>query len=243
MFEPSFLKGLNLQVNYYRTIQQNVIQLLGAQTVVNNESVFAGRVTRAPADATDTALGQPGRITAVDNTFVNFGEVRNESIDFSLDYLLPYEQLGRWRLGFSTTKTLASTRQLAPGQPAIVDEGDTFAPPEWKFTGSLFWNRGQWNAAAFVSYLGSFQTNLAGNSFLTFADPSPAVYKVDVRGGYEFKNGVWRGYAKGLRIQAGIGNVFDEEPPFSDTAFGYNAGLHSQYVMGRSYELSFVLPF
>lgn len=243
VFEPPFVKGLNLQVNYYRTVQENVIQALSAQTVVNNESVFPGRVTRAAPDANDQTLNQPGRILAVDNTFVNFGEVRNESVDFTLDYQLPYEQLGRWRLGFSASKTLASTRQLAPGQPPLVDEGDTFAPPEWKFTGSLFWNRGAWNAAAFVSYIGSFRTNLAGNSFLTFADPSPAVYKLDVRGGYEFKNGVWRGYAKGLRLQAGIGNVFDKEPPFSDTAFGYNAGLHSQYVMGRSYELSFVLPF
>lgn len=243
VFEPPMIKGLTFEVNYYRTTQENLIQLLSAQTIVNNEALFPDRVTRAAPDANDNALGQPGVITAVDQTYVNFGEVRNESVDFVADYRLPFDSFGNWRVSASASRTLASERQLAPGQPAIVDEGDTFAPPKWKFNASVFWNKGPWNAAAFVTYLGSFQSNLGGNSFLTFADPSPAVYKVDVRAGYEFRDGIWRGYGKGLRVQAGVGNVFDKEPPFSDTVFGYNGGLHSAWALGRSYEFSFVLPF
>lgn len=242
VYEPAFAKGLNFQVNYYRTVQKDVVQQLSAQVIVNNEALFPGRVTRAAADSTDTALGQPGRITAVDTTLINFGRVENESMDFQFDYRIPAERLGRWRVGFATTRTLKSTRELAPNAPELVDEGDTFAPPKWKYTGSVFWSSGPWNASAFVSYIGGFATNRAGNT-LTASYAIPAVYKVDVRGGYEFKNGVWRGYGKGLRVVGGIGNLFDKEPPFSDTVFGYNGGLHSQYAIGRTYELSFVLPF
>lgn len=243
VYEPPFLKGLNLSVNYYRTSQKNLIQLVSAQTIVNNEPLFADRIIRAAPDANDLALGQPGPITHVDQTFVNFGRVKNESLDFVLDYTLPSERFGRWRIGGSASRTLTAERQLAPGQPTIVDEGDTFAPPKWKYNASVFWNRGPWNGSLFVSYLGAFKSNGAGNSFLTHVDPSPSVYKVDVRGGYEFRQGIWRDYGKGLRIQVGIGNVFNEKPPFSDTVFGYNGGLHSAWVMGRSYELSFNLPF
>ncbi|MBL9214770.1 MAG: TonB-dependent receptor [Opitutaceae bacterium] len=240
--EPPFAKGLNFQIDYYRTTQRDVIQVLTAQTVVNNESLFGSRVVRAPADATDVSLNQPGRITSVDLTFVNFGRVRNESVDFTVDYRLPWEQFGRWRVGLSATRTLKSTRELAPGQPPIVDDDGTFAPPEWKYNGSVFWTRNGWNASAFISFIDGFLTNPAGNTFTTNY-PIPSLYKVDVRGGYEFKHGVWRGHGKGLRILGGIANVFDEEPPFSDTVFGYNGGLHGAWAFGRSYELSFVLPF
>lgn len=242
VFEPEFLKGFNFQVNYYRTTQENVIQLLGAQAIVNNEALFADRITRAAPDANDVTLNQPGRITAIDQTFVNFGEVVNHSLDFVVDYRIPQNSTGRWILSLASTRTLKSTRQLAPGAPPVVDEDDTYAPPKWKHTASVLWTGGNWNGSVFVSYMDGFKTNQSGNS-LTWTYPVPSVYKVDLRGGYTFKDGVWRGYAKNLQIQAGIGNVFDKEPPFSDTVFGYNGGLHSQYAIGRTYELSFRLPF
>lgn len=242
IIEPPFLKGLNLTVDYYSTVQRNVIQTLSAQVIINNEAIFTDRITRAAPDATDIALGQPGRITAVDQTFVNFGKVQNESVDFGIDYLLPWQELGRWRVSLAATHTLTSTRELGPGLPPIVDEDDTFAPPAWRFNGSVFWSKGPWNASAFYTFIDSFATNRAGNNF-TQTYPVESTYKIDVRGGYEFKNGVWRGYGKGLRILAGVGNIMDKEPPFSDTIFGYNGGLHGVWALGRSYELSFVLPF
>ena len=67
--------------------------------------------------------------------------------------------------------------------------------------------------------------------------------KVDLRGGYTFVGGIWRGYGKGLRVGVGMGNIFDQKPPLSNTVFGYNGGLHSHLVMGRTYELSFNAPF
>jgi len=84
--------------------------------------------------------------------------------------------------------------------------------------------------------------NLVANSTAATYYPTPAVTKLDLRVGYEFRNGLWRSYGKGLRVTAGVNNVFDKQPPFSDTIWGFNAGLHSQYILGRALELSFVLP-
>lgn len=248
VFEPPFAKGLNFQVNYYSTDQRNTVQILSATTIVNNEALFPDRVTRAQPTAADLALNQPGQLTAIDLTFINFGKIVNRSLDLGLDYSLPWENFGRWRVNFNASRTLEATKQLAPGQPAVVLEGDTAAPPKWKMLGSLFWDSGPFSASVFVNYVDGFDTNLVGNSFVSnnttqIFGSTPAVTKVDVRGGYTFRKGVWRGYGKGLRINGGIGNVFDTEPPFSDTVFGYNGGLHSHLVVGRSYELSFVVPF
>jgi outer membrane receptor protein involved in Fe transport len=247
VYEPAFAKGLNIQANFYATVQKDVLQVLSAQTIVNNEALFPGRVTRAAPDATDTALGQPGRITAVSTIFANFGRVENRSADITVDYTLPWEDFGRWRLNFAASTTLKATRQLAPGQPPVVLEDDTASPPKWRINASLFWRKGNWNASAFLWYVDGFRSNSAGNNLVqnntaVIYYPTPAVTKLDLRAAYEFKDGVWRGYGKGLRLGVGVNNVFDKEPPFSDTVWGFNAGIHSQLILGRAYEFSFSLP-
>jgi len=248
VFEPPFAKGLNLTLNYYRTEQQNAIQVLSGTTIVNNEALFQDRIIRDAPSAADTALGQPGRLLQIDTTFINFGNIVNRSLDLGLDYGLPWETLGRIRVGLNASRTLEATRQLAPGQPAVVLEGDTGSPPKWKLLGSVFWDRGPLSASVFVNYMDGFESNNTGNSFAGNNTtqrfyPTPAVTRVDMRAGYTFRDGVWRGYGRNLRINGGIGNVFDKEPPFSDTVFSYNGGLHSHLVIGRSYELSFSLSF
>jgi iron complex outermembrane receptor protein len=248
IYEPGFVKGLSLQVNYYDTVVTDTLQLLSAQTIINNEALFPERVTRAAPTAGDLSLGQPGQITAVDRVYVNFGRVANRSLDFVVDYTLPSMTYGKWRASLSASRTLEDTRQLAPGQPAVVLEGDTGAPPKWKFNGSLFWYKKAWSASIFVWYLDGFESNSVGNVLVANSGGSvyfatPSVTKVDVHAGYEFKRGLWRGYGKGLRVNVGVNNLFDKEPPFSDTVFGYNGGIHSQLALGRSYEFSVAMPF
>lgn len=247
VYEPAALKGLALQANFYETRQADTLQLLRAQDIINNESLFPGRVTRAAQTATDVSLNQPGQITGVDRVFVNFGRLVNRSADVVVDYTLPWQQFGTWRVNLAATRTLEATRQLAPGQPAVVLEEDTSSPSKWKLNTAVFWRHGSWNAAAFLWAMDGFTSNNAGNALVansasvTFY-PTPKVAKLDLRFGYEFKEGVWRGHGKGLRVGVGVNNVFDKEPPFSDTVWGFNAAIHSQLTLGRAYEFSFVLP-
>lgn len=248
VFEPPFAKGLNLSVNWYRTRQRDVIQVIAAQNLVNNEAAFPGRVVRAAPDpVADAPRGQPGRIVSVDTTLLNFGEIRNDSIDYAAEYRIPGEKFGRFTVNLTASHTLKALRDIRPGQPALDDAGDTFAPPKWKLNGSVFWRRGPWSASAFATYLDAFGSNRSGNA-LTFPVSANLQYfgissqiRVDVRGGYEFARGLFRGYGKGLRVNAGIGNVFDRDPPFSNTIFGFNGALHN--ALGRTYEFSFALPF
>jgi len=248
VFEPPVVKGLTFEVNYTRIEQKNALQRLSATTLVNNEALFQDRIVRAPAAPEDIALNQPGRLTSIDTTFVNFGSILADSLDLRVDYAVPYERLGRWRLSGSASRTLKNQKTLAPGQPPVILEDDTGAPPKWRFLGSLLWDRGPLSGSLFVNYIDGFETNLTGNTFVANNSairylPTPAVIRVDIRGSYRFPKGVWRGYGKGLVLSGGISNLFDKEPPFSDTAFGYNGALHSNLVLGRSYELSFRLPF
>ena len=241
VFEPEQLPGLSFQVNYYDTEQADTLQQLSANTMLLNESLFADRIERAPADANDIALGQPGRVTAVNRTFVPFGKVVNRSMDYVVNYELPWKEAGIWRLSLTSTKNLESSTQLAPGQPALDLGEDTAAPPSWRHQLSINWRKDNVSANLFYNYLDGFGSNNAGNMLATHAIKS--VDKFDLYFSYRFKKGIWRDYGQGVRLGLGIGNVLDEEPPFSDTVYGYNGGLHSQWVMGRTYEFSLVVPF
>jgi iron complex outermembrane receptor protein len=242
LWEPSFAKGLSFQVNYYRTHQKDAIQPVNFFVILSNETLFPGRVTRTAPTPTDTAAGWPGAITEVVEYTANFGEVKNESLDFVAEYVLPWQTYGRWRIGANASHTLESSRALVPGEPPINDVGDTYAGPKWKGLLSINWTRGPWSASVLTSYLSGFKSNTAGYQSNTWTMATPAMSKLDLRGSYEFKRGVWRHFGKGLRLSLGVENVADREPPFMDVIYGYNAALHSDFVRGRTYELSFSLP-
>lgn len=241
VFEPENLPGLSFQVNYYDTRQEDTLQQLSANTIVLNEAIFADRITRAPADANDIALNQPGRLLTVNRTFVSFGEIVNRSVDFAVDYKLPWKEFGTWSINLTSVRALENSVKLAPGQPEIDLGEDTGAPPTWRHRLAVNWRKDGWGANLFYTYMDGFETNSAGNTFATHRIDS--VDKFDLFFSYRFTNGIWRGYGKDVRVGLGIDNVLDTEPPFSDTVWGYNGGLHSQWVMGRSYEFSVVVPF
>ncbi|HWL16533.1 MAG TPA: hypothetical protein VNR00_13070, partial [Opitutus sp.] len=109
----------------------------------------------------------------------------------------------------------------------------------WRWAGSVFWRYRAWNASVFASYTGAFASNFAGN--LLAPQGYPGVTVVNVNVGYTFRSGLWHGRGKDTKIGIGIGNVFDHEPPFSDTIFGFNGALHA--ALGRTYSVSVRLPF
>lgn len=240
VFEPPVVKGLSLSVNYYRTEQKNAIITISNTIALNNPALFPDQVIRNPATAADTALGFPGQVNTLYSQRVNFGLIRNESLDLGVDYRLPWDKLGRWRLTVNAAKTLKQTRQLVVGGPAINDVGDTFASPRWNISSGLYWSKGNWSASTSFSYMSGYNSNLAGAVTSTFG--TPAMHLIDVRGTYEFQHGVWRGYGRGVRVGLGIANLEDKAPPFANNIYGFNAGLHGRWVFGRTYEFSITVP-
>jgi outer membrane receptor protein involved in Fe transport len=65
---------------------------------------------------------------------------------------------------------------------------------------------------------------------------------IDVRASYEFRQGIFRHYGRGVRVGVGIANLEDKEPPFANNIYGFNAGLHGRWVFGRTYEFSVIVP-
>ena len=242
VFEPPFAKGLSLQVNYYRTQQENAIQSTATSTLLNNEALFPGNIVRNAPTAADLASGFKGQVNTLYVQYINYGVILNESIDFGAEYRLPWERLGRWRLSTNAAKTIRQSRQLTIGQPPTNDVGDTYSSPRWNIVSTLYWSNGPWTASSTLSYLSGFRSDRASISSNPLSN-LPAMRMIDLRAAYEFKDGVWRKYGRGLRVGAGIANVTDQNPPFTNNIYGFNGGVYGRWAFGRTYEFSFSQPF
>lgn len=239
LFEPAFLPGFTMDVNYYETEQENIIQILNAQTLVNNEASFADRVIRQAPTEEDLANGRPGKITEINGSLLNFGRSEDHSLDVNLQYRVEKTHIGNLRISLTASHTLKSLREVEPGVQAINDLGDTFSPPEWRYSGSLYWNYKNINTSLFLNYLSSFKSNNAGSFQANL--PIPSQMTIDIRWGYEFAKNIIGTWGSGIKVSFGIGNLLDEKPPFADTVYGYNGTFHSP--LGRNYQIALTLPF
>ncbi len=232
VFTVPGVKGLSFGADMFHTDQRNLTTNLSQQVFVDYEDLFQDRIVRNPPTAADTAAGLPGQIATLDGRFVNFGQVVTEGFDFNATYQLAKRPWGRFTFRASGSYLAAYKVAFNPGD-SLMDRRGTFGfPQKIKGNASVFWDRGPWGGALFVYYLGEVErVNQTLPSFTT----------VDVNLTYEFKNGIWRGYGRGLRVQAGLGNVFDREPPFALTTFGYDGGFHSAKM--RTYNMSMTYSF
>ncbi len=231
-FAPKRVSGLSLHGHLTETYYANKLNELGVQTVVNHESRFPGRVIR---DAN-------GDITTVDTTTLNFGEVYTRALDLGLRYDFSTDTLGHFTFNASAVRQLDYRLEDRPDRPAAetLDGADTVSPPKWRGLASLFWQRGAWDATVMASHLSGYESNRSG-PFFDQSTATPSWTTIDLRLGYTFADGLWRGHGQNARLQVGVGNLTDRQPPFANTPYGYNQSLYSP--LGRTYDVTLRLPF
>jgi len=218
------IKGLSLGVDMFHTDQRNLTTNLSPQVIVDYENLFPGRITRGAPTAGDTAGGLPGQISELDARFINFGQVVTEGFDFNASYQLDETSWGRFTV--RAVGSYLATYKVAfnPGDP-LVDRRGTFGfPQKLKGNVSILWDRGRWGGALFVYYLGEVER---------VSETLPSFTTVDANLTYELN--------RRIRLQGGLGNIFDREPPFANTTFGYDGGFHSAKM--RTYNFSVTYNF
>lgn len=218
------VKGLSFGVDAYRTDQRNLTASLTQQQLVDFEDLFPSRIIRNPANPADVAAGLPGQIAEVDARFSNFGRVVTEGFDFTASYNFSQRPLGRFQLRAVGTYLASYKVAFNPGDALVERRGSFGFPQKLKGNASLFWYRGAWGGSIFCYYLGEVER--VGQTL-------PSFTTVDVS--------LSREWSKKLRIQGGIGNLFDREPPFANTTFGYDGGFHSAKM--RTYHASVIYTF
>lgn len=230
IYEPSFVPGLRLNLEWYRIEQDDVILSPSAQQIVNNESLFAGRVTRGPV------AGDPfgvGAITFVDFSLVNAAEASTDGFDLSIAYRRETERYGDFSFSLLGTYVAHYAVQSAPGgpQPDTANQVANGGPLRWRGTAALNWQRDRWSIGWNAAYYGSYPQYQAGG--ITSYVLAQGDDRVDDQiyhnlvGSYRFPeaDGGWS-LLSGFAVQAGIKNLFDATPPL-DVYYGTFRGYYA----------------
>jgi outer membrane receptor protein involved in Fe transport len=245
VYEPAWLEGLGMSVDYYDVRINGAIAQLTPQILL--DQCFAGveilceQISRAP----------DGRLREIRNSFLNIAEARTRGVDIEMSLARPVHVLGgNERLGLrafvshvaelSTTDIGAAkvdrAGQTGPNAPGL--SGPTAGgAPSWQGTANVSYARGAFALSAQERFVGPGTYNAMWRSGVDIDDNTvAAAWYTHLRIGYTFETqpGVFE-------IFAHVGNVFDKAPARAATfsIFGGTAHTNPAYFdeLGRRFTL------
>jgi len=174
----------------------------------------------------------------VDNRIRNLSQLKTRGIDVDLAYTLATTR-GQWRFGLQGTDTFNEDKQLTSTAP-VSDVIDTVGNPlKLRLSGNLGWTLAGWAAQARVNYTGSYEDPSS-----TPARKVDSWTTVDLNVGYRVAADA--GWLAKTRINFGVINLFNKNPPFVNQFAGAFAGGQLGYdnsnatLIGRQFSLQVI---
>jgi len=213
VYNPSFVSGLSLGLDWYNIKIENRITAIGAEYVANEcyisgNSNYCGVIRRDPIS---------GQITTLSRGNANLGAMETEGLDLSVSYRLPRTAYGQFTVRNETSYVDSFRTNDGPGTEWKEYAGEYFYN-RVKSNTNLDWAMGNWSATWGVRYFSPVKDacwdvqELIECNMPTFetADSGTGANKLgsyvihDLSVGYKTS---WDG-----RILFGINNVLDKSP-------------------------------
>jgi len=245
VYQPSFIDGLSVSVDWYDIKVKGAIDLLGVQRIVDDCNDFGGAIC-------DRVHRDPGtnRISLVENTFINLGKVTARGVDVELTYSkamtlfgggaesLTGRMLASWLDEYSTTDVDGNK----------VDHTDELgvagaAYPDLRVTANLTYANGPFSIFVQERFIGGGIIDVDYVEGVDIADNSVgSVFYTDLN--LSYRPG---GADSAWKVYFNITNLFDRDPPlipswsdFSGTGAGTNDTLYDalgrRFVLGASFQ-------
>jgi len=229
IFQPRFLRGLDIAVDYWRIDIDDVITTFGANTILNYcvdlptlDNPFCGQITRDPNDPVRS-------VTAISTQTINASRLEARGIDFSLGYRTEFLN-GQLSADLKGTYLLKKETQAVPGIPAsIVRDMGRYTDPRFRASMYLNYARERWEITlgGRLQGAGIVDPNAISDEY-NDDDRIPAIFYGDFS--VSFKP------TDKLRLSFGVNNLFDVEPPYNPSTY---TGANGYYdVVGRRYFVS-----
>jgi outer membrane receptor protein involved in Fe transport len=265
VYDPHFIEGLSVSADYWRLYLINNITAVGAQSVLDLCS--AGQTAYCPLIHRFQSGQNAGQIQFINEPTGNLGRVDVKGVDFALNYRLPEFSFGRFNVGLNATYLTEYNISTAPGTEGntvyhyaghFMGFGSSQAAgcpgagggvclfPRWRAQSSVGWQLGNMDASWRMRYVGRFRMGSPSPSQDTF--PAGTCYYGDyctIHGlYYDFGATVYNdlqfGYnieAINSRIDVGVNNVADKQPPFlyANNTLNANTDPSDFDLMGRYY--------
>lgn len=258
VYDPSWLPGFSMSVDYWRLALADDITSVGAQTVLNacyqdNGSSFCPFIHRFTN----------GQINFVQQPTVNLGRLDAQGWDVALRYKLPFTAWGVFNVGFDGTYLGKWDNDIdtTTNTDAVVHVAGHYNKdyglyPRVRARAFLNWSMGDWSAGWRTRYVGGF--DVGNNDFRqqTFADgacnPGPGeanniycyekhynaylIHSLNV--GYKLPN-------SNSNIEVGVDNVTDKQPPnlYFNNTLNANTDPSNFDTIGRYYFARYTVKF
>jgi outer membrane receptor protein involved in Fe transport len=248
VYDPSWLPGFSVSLDYWRIYLNDTITTIGAQTVLNacyadNASQFCPFIHRGP----------DGQINFIEQPTVNLGRLDADGWDLALRYKLANTALGSWSFGFDgtyidswdndqdTTTDLDFVKHIAG---TFNKDYGMYSRIRARFFAN--WNMGDFSASWRTRYVGPFKVGNEDVNQGTSADS--AVPGVELQYGSYMTHNVQVGYALpsiNSRVELGVDNVFDKQPPllFQNNVLNANTDVSTFDTIGRFYWARYTVKF
>ena len=247
VLQPS--KNLTFAVDYWDYHLKNQISVIGEQTIFGDPAKYANlyvRCSQAPADrrAAIGACQIPGGdpLAYIINTQLNLGDSKTSGIDFQANWASAPNAYGRFTASVRSSYVMKYEFQVEPNG-VWFDANGRYSPQfggpviRYQQVSTAGWEAGTWSALVTHKYQSSYRDqNTQGAPFNVpqFNTNIVAPYSIfDISASYT-------GF-KGLTLQAGVLNLFNTDPPFTNQtsrfqARGYDDRFHNP--LGRTYQVS-----
>ncbi|MGH8799483.1 MAG: TonB-dependent receptor plug domain-containing protein [Casimicrobiaceae bacterium] len=193
-------------------------------------NTYSGLITRAATCAPSAFVpGAPCPITAINQTFVNLGRTKIQGYDVDVRWASPVTRAGRFKIAvtgeyYSKYDTQQPDGSFAGFVSNAFQAVNTGITPRWKSYGALTWDYGPWSAALANTYQSEYvDVNPDVNGNLRHVG-SMSLW--DVQASYKgFRN---------LTLTLGAKNVFDTNPPFTNSNLTFQSGYDPSYYDARA---------
>ena len=222
---PRWIPGLSITVDYYRIRVENLIAVLGAQTILNQcydlpdrNNQFCQLVFRNP----DFTFAGPGVLSGG----VNFARQEADGIDIEASYRRTFDNGHRLNVRGIATYVLKRNNFTSPINPDFSDRQlSELGDPRWAANLNITYGIGPWDLRYSMNYLGKqIVGGFAYEAFFphdgrnpTNADAIAEPYLDDV-----LYHSARLSHRVNERFQfyMGVDNIFDTPPPFGQLGIG-----------------------
>jgi outer membrane receptor protein involved in Fe transport len=237
VYEPSWLQGLSLNVDFWDySIEDAITQLdvntIAGQCVATGDPFFCDLITRYGSDdAPDGEVFQIRQLTT------NFGKLETNGIDFGVKYTLRGTRIGDFRFSVDATYTDKYDSTVVPGSPVIHVAG-TFDRQygnyaDWRGLAAVGWSLDPFSALVSARYIAGLDlTDPDGAPGIQPSLPIPSKTYLDLALSY-----TWR---ENTKIQLTVDNLTDEEPPlmYQNNVLNSNTDVSTYDLIGTYYRVS-----
>ncbi|MYM40291.1 TonB-dependent receptor [Duganella qianjiadongensis] len=220
VLEP--VRDASLSLDYWNIKRTDLISELGDDVILGNLAKYGNLVHR----------NEDGNIDYIELRKENRGAQLASGLDLTIDYRGVQTALGRFGGHLSGTYVLNSKIQNSVGDAYLSNLGRFVTDSvvqRWRHTITFDWDKGPFSASLSNTYSSGYEDQ---NTAINIDDGS-VVAKNHVKA-YSLwdLSGAWQ-VNKALKLRAGVQNLLDTAPPYSNQAYYFISGYDPTYTDPR----------